>query len=60
MTRFVVGDDRSQRALCTLANLVRDGGLMSYRTNLDVHYPRAADYVGKILRGASPRELPVE
>jgi putative tryptophan/tyrosine transport system substrate-binding protein len=47
-------------ALYTLSNLVRDGGLMSYSTNFDVHYPRAADYVAKILKGASPKELPVE
>jgi putative ABC transport system substrate-binding protein len=40
--------------------LVPDGGLMSYSTNIYVHYPRAADYVDKILKGASPAELPVE
>jgi putative tryptophan/tyrosine transport system substrate-binding protein len=40
--------------------MVRDGGLMSYSTDLAVHYPRAADYVDKILKGASPAELPVE
>jgi putative ABC transport system substrate-binding protein len=47
-------------ALYTGEDLVRDGGLMSYSTNLAVHYPRAADYVDKILKGASPAELPVE
>jgi putative ABC transport system substrate-binding protein len=47
-------------ALYTIGDLVRDGGLMSYSTNLDVHYPRAADYVDKILKGASTADLPVE
>ena len=47
-------------ALYTIGDLVRDGGLMSYSTNLDEHYPRAADYVDKILKGASSAELPVE
>jgi putative ABC transport system substrate-binding protein len=41
-------------------DLMRDGGLMSYGTNIDVQYPRAADYVDKILKGTSPSELPVE
>ena len=40
--------------------MVRDGGLMSYSTDFSLHYPRAADYVDKILKGASPAELPVE
>jgi putative ABC transport system substrate-binding protein len=40
--------------------MVRDGGLMSYSTDISLHYPRAADYVDKILKGASPAELPVE
>jgi ABC-type uncharacterized transport system, periplasmic component len=46
--------------LYTLGDFVRDGGLMSYSTNLNQQFPRAADYVDKILKGASPAELPVE
>ncbi|MEA2895750.1 MAG: hypothetical protein QOJ84_1365 [Bradyrhizobium sp.] len=42
------------------SDLMRDGGLMSYGTNIDVQYPRAAEYVDKILKGVSPSELPVE
>ena len=33
---------------------------MSYGINLLAHYPRAADYVDKILKGTSPAHLPIE
>lgn len=36
------------------------GGLVSYATNFPEMYRRAAIYVDKILRGASPAALPVE
>ena len=36
------------------------GGLMSYSARLTEQFRRAADYVDKILRGASPATLPVE
>jgi putative ABC transport system substrate-binding protein len=39
---------------------VESGGLMSYGESLRGSYRHAADYIGKIKKGANPGELPVE
>jgi putative ABC transport system substrate-binding protein len=41
-------------------DMVDGGGLMSYGTSASYFWRRAGDYVDKILRGASPAEMPVE
>ena len=39
---------------------VDDGGLLSYGPNILDMFWRAADYVGRIARGAKPSDLPIE
>jgi putative tryptophan/tyrosine transport system substrate-binding protein len=46
-------------AMCSTREFAEAGGLMSYSVRLSEQFRRAAIYVDKILRGASPATLPV-
>lgn len=47
-------------AIYTNFEAVDDGGLMSYSIDILDVMRKAADYVDRVLRGASPSELPIE
>jgi putative ABC transport system substrate-binding protein len=47
-------------AIYPRAEYVEDGGLMMYGVNTSDLFRRAATFVEKILKGASPADLPVE
>ena len=52
--------ERRLPAMYSFANYVRSGGLMSYGTDLVELWRRGAFYVDRVLKGASPSELPFE
>ncbi len=47
-------------AIYEYANLVHDGGLMSYGPELNAVFDRAAGLADRILKGAKPADLPLE
>jgi len=58
MIRF--GAEQRLPIMYTLREAPFAGGFMSYGADLRDLFRRAADYVDKILRGAHPRDLPIE
>ena len=61
--RPIIVEFATKQRLPTMFGLraeVEAGGLMSYSHNLPDIFRRAARYVDKILKGAKPRDLPIE
>jgi putative tryptophan/tyrosine transport system substrate-binding protein len=46
-------------AIYEWGDIARDGGLMAYGDSIHALYRRAGDYVGRVLKGAKPADLPV-
>ena len=46
--------------ICPLRSFTAAGGLLSYGSNFDSLFRQSASYVDRILRGESPRNLPVQ
>jgi putative ABC transport system substrate-binding protein len=51
---------RRQLASCGFTEFVGAGGLMAYGVNFTEMFHRAAIFVDKLLKGAKPRDLPME
>jgi putative tryptophan/tyrosine transport system substrate-binding protein len=57
---FELVDKHRLPAIYSQKEYVDDGGLMSYGTDYEDLFRRAAGYVDKILKGAKPADLPVQ
>ena len=52
--------ENRQPAIYGSPEFAEAGGLIAYSTNFDDLFRQAAGYVDRILRGASPAELPIQ
>jgi putative ABC transport system substrate-binding protein len=55
-----LAQDARLPTICNYREFVAAGGLMSYGPNFPDLFRHAAEFVDKILRGAKPRDLPVQ
>jgi ABC-type uncharacterized transport system substrate-binding protein len=53
-------NSRALPAIYYTREFATDGGLISYGSNAIANYGRAGAYVGRILKGTAPAELPIE
>ena len=63
VNRTRIGELAAKKRLATMAGqreYAEAGGLMAYGADLSDVFRRAATFVGKILKGAKPADLPVE
>ena len=49
-----------QEAVILFRFMAREGGLVSYGVDLGETFPRAAEYVDRMLKGSKPAGLPVQ
>jgi len=56
------GDENGHRvpAVYPFRFMAREGGLVSYGVDLGETFPRAAEYIDRILKGTRPADLPVQ
>jgi putative ABC transport system substrate-binding protein len=53
-------NNRALPAIYYAREFARDGGLISYGSSAVANYGRAGAYVGRILKGTAPADLPIE
>ena len=59
--RIVALANRSRLpAIYEWADIARNGGLMAYGDSVHALYRRAGDYVGRVLKGSKPADLPID
>jgi putative ABC transport system substrate-binding protein len=55
-----LAEERRLPALFPFRPFAEQGGLIAYGIDADDNYRRAAGYVGRILQGTKPSELPID